>query len=213
MRRMTTIGAAAVLALALAPASALAQDDMSDEMSDDDMMMGTMVPHPSHIHAGDCSMPGDPVVALNDVGVVGNDAQGAASHIHVDIGLSTVELPLEAILAEDHSIMVHESAGEGMGTILVCGAIGGHDVNGSFLVGLGPVGDSGYSGIAWLTDKGDGTTDVQVTISHSGATESMGMDDDMSDDMDDSDDMSDDMDDSDDMSDDMDDDMDEGDDS
>ena len=31
MRRMTAFGAAAVLALALAPGSALAQEDMSDE--------------------------------------------------------------------------------------------------------------------------------------------------------------------------------------
>ena len=76
--------------------------------------------------------------------------------------------------------------------ILACGAIGGHDVDGSFLVGMGPVGASGYSGIAWLTDNGDGTTDVQVTISHSGATESMGMDDDMSGDDMSGDDMSDD---------------------
>ena len=68
---------------------------------------------------------------------------------------------------------------------------------------LGLLADSGWSGIAWLTDNGNGTTDVTVTISMSGATESMGMDDDMSNDV--SDDMSDDMDD--DMSDDMDDDM------
>ncbi len=68
-----------------------------------------------------------------------------------------------------------------MGTFIACGAIGGHDVDGSFLVGVGPVGDSGFSGIAWLTDVGDGTTDVSVTISHSGATESM--DDDMDGDM------------------------------
>ena len=179
MRRTTVIGGAAVLALALAPVSALAQDEMSDEMSGDDTMMGSMVPHPSHIHAGDCTMPGDVVVPLSDVGVVDNDAQGAENHIHVDIGLSTVELPLEAILAADHSIMVHESA-EDMGTILVCGAIGGHDVNGSFLVGLGPVDGSGYSGIAWLTDKGDGTTDVEVTILRSSASAFVEMDDEMS---------------------------------
>jgi hypothetical protein len=198
MRRTTAIGAAAVLAMALAPGSALAQEETSDDMSGDDMMMGSMVPHPSHIHAGDCSMPGEVVVGLSDVGVVGNDAEGAEAHVHVDIGRSTVELALADILATDHSIMVHQSADD-MGTILSCGAIGGHDVDGSFLVGMGPVGDSGYSGIAWLTDNGDGTTGVQVTISHSGATE--GMDDDMSDD-DMDDDMSDDMDD--DMSDDMD---------
>jgi hypothetical protein len=187
MRRTTTIGAAAVLALALAPASALAQEDMSDEMSGDDMMMGTMVPHPSHIHAGDCTMPGDVVAPLSDVGVVGNDAQGAESHTHVDIGLSTVELPLEAILAADHSIMVHQSADD-LGTILACGSIGGHDVDGRFLVGISPWEGSGYAGIAWLTDNGDGTTDVEVTLLQTGAEgmhdamDDMSMDDDMSDD-------------------------------
>ena len=187
MRRTTTIGAAAVLALALAPASALAQEDMSDEMSGDDMMMGSMVPHPSHIHAGDCSMPGDVIAPLSDVGVVGNDAQGAESHTHVDIGLSTVELPLEAILAADHSIMVHQSADD-LGTILACGAIGGHDVDGRFLVGISPWEESGYAGIAWLTDNGDGTTDVEVTLLQTGAEgmhdamDDMSMDDDMEDD-------------------------------
>ena len=181
MRRMTTIGAAALLALALAPASALAQDDASDDMSGDDMMMGSMVPHPAHIHAGQCPGIGDVVAPLNDVTVVGNDAQGAESHVHVDYSLSTVPLALADILAADHAINVHQSADD-LGTYIACGNIGGHDVNGSFLVGLGAVGDSGYSGIAWLTDNGDGSTDVQVAISQSGATEMMGMDDDMSDD-------------------------------
>ena len=177
--RKTAIGAAAVLALALAPGAALAQDDMSD----DEMMMGSMVPHPSHIHAGVCPAPGDVVAALSDVGVVGNEAQGAETHVHVDLGLSTVPLGLDAILAADHSIVVHDSADD-MGTYIACGNIGGHDVDGSFLVGLGAVGDSGWSGIAWLSDNGDGTTDVTVAVSHSGATEGMGMDD-MDDDMDD----------------------------
>ena len=171
MPRTTTIGVAAVLALALAPASALAQEDMSDSMSGDDMMMGSMVPHPSHIHAGDCSMPGEVIAPLSEVGVVGNEAQGAESHTHVDIGLSTVELPLEAILAADHSIMVHQSADD-LGTVLACGSIGGHDVDGRFLVGISPVDGSGYAGIAWLTDNGDGSTDVEVALVQTG-TEGM----------------------------------------
>ena len=196
MRRMTTFGAAALLALALAPGSALAQDDASD-----DMMMGSMVPHPAHIHAGQCPGVGDVVAPLNDVTVVGNEAQGAADSIHVDYSLSTVPLALADILAADHAINVHQSADD-MGTYIACGNIGGHDVNGSFLVGMGAVGDSGYSGIAWLTDNGDGTTDVEVAISRSGATESMGMDDDMSDDSMDDDSMDDDDMSDDDMSDD-----------
>jgi len=215
MRRTTAIGAAAVLALAMAPASALAQEDSSDDMSGDDMMMGSMVPHPSHIHAGDCTMPGDVVAGLSDVGVVGNEAVGAESHTHVDIGLSTVDLALADILAADHSIMVHQSAAD-MGTILACGSIGGHDVDGSFLVGISPVGDSGYAGVGWLTDNGDGTTDVQVTVlktgdngMHEGMDDDMAMDDDMdmSDDDAMDDDMSDDMATDDDMSDDDMDDM------
>jgi hypothetical protein len=165
--RVTPILSAAVLALALAPTSALAQDDTA---SDD--MMTSMVPHPSHIHVGVCPAPGDVIAALSDVGVVGNDAQGAESHIHVDLSRTTVTVALADILAADHSIVVHNSADD-MGTYIACGAIGGHDVDGSFLVGLGPVGASGFSGIAWLTDNGDGTTDVTVTISASGATESM----------------------------------------
>ena len=174
--RKTAITASAVLALALAPAGVLAQEEISDDMSGDDMMMGSMVPHPSHIHAGDCSMPGEVIAPLSDVGVVGNDAQGAASHTHVDIGLSTVELSLEAILAADHSIMVHQSADD-LDTILACGSIGGHDVDGRFLMGISPWDDSGYAGIAWLTDNGDGTTGVEVTLLQTGAAGMHDMDD------------------------------------
>lgn len=193
MRRTTMIGAAAALALTLTPATALAQDEMSDDMSGDDMMAGTTVPHPSHIHTGDCTMPpGDVVVGLSDVGAVGNEAQGAASGTHVDVGISTVDLALADILAADHAIMVHQSADD-MGTIIACGAIGGHEVNDSFLIGLSPVGGSGYAGVAWLTDNGDGTTDVVVTALQTDATgmaesmddtsDDMGMDDDSMDDM------------------------------
>ena len=180
--RTRAIGATAILALTLAPAGVFAQDDM----------MGAMVPHPAHIHEGLCPEPGGVVAPLNDVTVAGNEAQGVADQIHVDTSVTTVELPLEAILAADHSINVHQSADD-MGTYIACGNIGGHVVADSFVIGLGPVGDSGYSGIAWLTDQGDGSTEVRVAITASGATAMGGMDamDDMSDDGMSEDDMSD----------------------
>jgi hypothetical protein len=189
--RSTAISATTVLVLtlALAPLGALAQDDMDDEMT------GSMVPHPAHIHQGLCPAPGDVVVPLNDVSVAGNESQGVEEQIHVDVSVTTVALPLDAILAADHSINVHQSADD-MGTYIACGNIGGHAVEGSFVVGLGPVGSSGFSGVAWLTDLGDDTTEVRVAITASGATERM--DDDMDDDeMDDDADESDDMDDDD----------------
>lgn len=68
-----------------------------------------------------------------------------------------------------------------MATHIARGDIGGHAVGDSVPVGLGPVGDSGYSGIGWLTDNGDDTTEVTVFITHSGDS-AMSMDDDMSDD-------------------------------
>ena len=173
--RTTPFAAAAVMVLALAPAGVLAQDEMSG-----DDMMGSMVPHPAHIHEGLCPEPGAVVAPLSDVTVAGNDLQGVADQIHVDVSVSTVELPLDAILGADHAINVHQSATD-MGTYIACGNIGGHAVDDSFVIGLGPVGASGYSGIAWLTDGGDGTTQVRVAITASGAT---AMDDgDMSDDM------------------------------
>ncbi len=63
-----------------------------------------------------------------------------------------------------------------MGTYIACGNIGGHPVEGSFVIGLGPVGASGFSGIAWLTDQGDGSTEVRVAITASGATAMGSMD-------------------------------------
>ena len=177
--RTRAIGATAILALTLAPAGVFAQDDM----------MGATVPHPAHIHEGLCPEPGGVVAPLSDVTVAGNESQGVADQIHVDTSVTVVELPLDAILAADHSINVHQSADD-MGTYIACGNIGGHVVADSFVMGLGPVGDSGYSGIAWLTDQGDGSTEVRVAITASGASamdDTGGMDD-----MSDGDDMSDD---------------------
>lgn len=163
--RKTAIGGAIAVALALAPAAVFAQDDTSGG----DSMAMSMVPHPSHIHDGLCPTPGDIIAPLSDVTVVGNDAQGPDSHIHVDIGRTTVDLSLDDILASDHSIVVHNSADD-IGTFIACGDIGGHDVDGSFLVGIGPVGGSGFSGVAWITDNGDGSSDVSVTMTQTGVT-------------------------------------------
>ncbi len=137
------------------------------------------VAHPAHIHTGACPAPGDVIFPLSDVGgdflvdgesgageVVGSDAALA-----VDVSVTNVETALADIVAEDHAIVVHESA-ENIGNYILCGDIGGTMLGESDLaVALGPLNDSGASGIAWLHDNGDGTTEVKLAVTMGDAGE------------------------------------------
>ena len=50
---------------------------------------------------------------------------------------------------------------------IACGDIGGTLMNGNQLpVGLGTLNDSGYTGVAMLTDDGYGNTTVTVSLIH-----------------------------------------------
>lgn len=156
MRRIALAMCTALALAALPAAGVLAQDEMMD------------MPRPSHIHTGVCPAPGDVVAALSDVSAIPGDAMGVGSAIPVEVGISTVELALADILAGEHAFVVHQSADD-MGTYIACGDIGGQVMESNLAVGLGPVGESGYSGIAWLVDNGDGTTNVSLFLTHSGA--------------------------------------------
>jgi len=149
MKRIFTVaaGAALLAAIGVAP-MALAQG---------------AAPHPAHIHAGACPMPGDVVAPLTDIAEVAGEAAGSASAAHVETSTTSVALALTDILAADHAIVVHHSADD-MGTYVACGDIGGVVVDGRLAVGLGELGGSGASGIALLTDAGDGTTTVVVYL-------------------------------------------------
>ena len=153
MRRMTIATTAASL-LVLASAGAA---------------LGHGAERPSHIHAGACPAPGDVVAPLENTVSVAGEATGPESAIPVEVGVSTVELPLADIVAGGHAIVVHHDP-EDMATYLVCGDIGGViDESGSLAVGLGPVGESTRSGVGVLTDNGDGTTSVVVYLANPGA--------------------------------------------
>lgn len=117
-------------------------------------------PHPAHIHVGDCSAPGSVVGPLNALEYASEDGGVAWSE-------STVDLTLDAILAEPHAVVVHESA-DNMGNYILCGNIGGVLVDGSLTIALGELNGSGHVGVAVLTE-GMGTTDV-IAISSEGAT-------------------------------------------
>jgi hypothetical protein len=122
--------------------------------------------HPVHIHTGNCSDLGEVVAPLTDlttpegdrVGQRNRAAQGATSY-------TNVPLTLDAILGADHAINAHLSADQ-IDVYIACGEIGGVVApDGSLTIGLRELGDSGYTGIAYLAPGADGaSTDVTVFL-------------------------------------------------
>ena len=188
MRSIGTGAGVGLLALLVA-SPGLAQD--ATPMTDVGMGDGG-IPHPAHIHAGNCAtLDPNPAFSLADVVIpataTGDEAMddaspvtdaspmaspmtgpmGTGSPAAMAAGQSTtvVEIALSDILAVEHAINVHLSYEE-VSTYIACGAIGGAvDANGNLFIGLAEQNDSGYSGIAWLHDNDDGTTTVSLFLS------------------------------------------------
>ena len=157
------VGAHLALALALAvmstlSAAALAQYDHE----------GTGArARPAHIHVGACPTPGEIVGPLSPVGPSLGVTVAAPEALRVELSRSTFDLSLSELVAAGHVVAVH-LAHDQMETIIACGDIGGPMRSATELViGLAPVADSGYSGIAVLADAGQGMTvaDVYITMS------------------------------------------------
>lgn len=139
-------------------------------------------PHPAHIHSGTCTELGDVVYPLTDVAAPTEDATPDAMAMmgHGDgtpmaggdevVAESTTEVDaaLDDILAAEHAINVHESM-ENIGNYIACGDLTGTATDGELAIELQELNDSGYTGNAVLTDNGDGTTTVMVTLMKSGS--------------------------------------------
>jgi plastocyanin len=135
--------------------------------------------HPAHIHSGSCATLGDVVYPLSDVGgammdangtPIAGTAMGAADAIPVDVSVTTVQADLNTLLGSEYAINVHESA-ENIGNYIACGDLGGEVMGSDLAIGLAELNDSGYSGVAWLHDNGDGTTNVSVFLTEAAQAE------------------------------------------
>jgi hypothetical protein len=127
-------------------------------------------PRPVHIHTGNCEELGEVVVPLTDLTAPTGDRVGQRNRATVaETSFTSVPLTLDAILAEDHAINAHLSADE-IGTYIACGELGGViGPDGTLVVGLHPLSDSGFYGIAFLSPGADGaSTDVSVFVAESG---------------------------------------------
>ena len=138
------------------------------------------VAFPNHIHAGTCdNLDPNPLAPLNDITEWKNDTddetenavQGVLTAALVYRGETDVEISLDDMLADTHSINVHESQ-ENIQNYIACGEIGGIVVNDdgtdTLVVALRPLNDSGYFGLAFLTADGD-NTNVKVWLAEPAA--------------------------------------------
>ena len=118
---IVTAGGAAALAgmVALSGPAAWAQD-ASPEATD------LFAPRPAHIHTGNCDEIGEVVAPLTDLtGASGGDRVGQARRaIPAESSFTSVPLPLDAMLGDDHVVNVHLSADK-IDTYIACGEIGG----------------------------------------------------------------------------------------
>lgn len=130
--------------------------------------------HPAHIHEGTCDdLNPSPAAPLSDItawteedgGEEAITPQGVLTAPLMLRSETDVDLSLEDILANPHSINVHESA-ENIENYIACGEIGGIvvDDDGSTLaIGLSPLNDSGIYGVAFL-EENDDQTNVKVWL-------------------------------------------------
>ncbi|MFN8592443.1 MAG: cupredoxin family copper-binding protein [Thermomicrobiales bacterium] len=159
IRQLARVGAVAVLAaFALSGAMTSAKEDNT--------------PHPAHIHSGTCDNLGDVVAPLADVAYPSGEASGPASAVPVALSDNSIDMPLQEIIDGGHAINVHKSADE-IDTYIACGEIGGilterEDGSGKELtMGLRELNDSGYAGVAWLSEE-NGKTLVSIELIETG---------------------------------------------
>jgi len=138
--------------------------------------------HPAHIHFGTCAELGDVAFPLNNL-TSGTEATPEGSSVGTpDATLDTesesgatsttdVEGSLDDFIAGGLAINIHESV-ENIQNYIACGDVTGTATDGVLEIELAELNGSGYTGSATLTDNGDGTTTVEVTVQHgeSGAT-------------------------------------------
>lgn len=116
------------------------------------------VARPVTLYEGSCDALGDAIDDLREAVIPAGEWRGQASAVVAEASYSTVPFAPRTLLDEPHALAVGASA-DTPDTIIACGDLGGvPDDAGGFAVGLGAWGESGYSGIAYLTSGDDPET-------------------------------------------------------
>ena len=147
-------------------------------------MTGGVIAHPAHIHRGTCAnLDPNPQYPLSPVGlpvpsgagetpVAATPPLGANGAIPVEESVTVVKgVTIKQLLASPHAINVHASATD-LPHYIACGNVGGTVTGGSLAFGLAQQNNSGDTGVALLSDGGDGLRVVVYLIHTGGGTSS-----------------------------------------
>jgi plastocyanin len=159
---------AALLLLALTLAGA-ASGAAQDGTPDTDGGTEGAVAHPAHVHVGSCAdLDPNPTFPLADVAPVDSEPEGAESALPVEQSVTELDVALDDLLDEAYAINVHAGVDD-LATYIACGDIGGAlvELDGDdrqLAIGLAEQNDSGYSGVAVLTEDGADATTVAIYL-------------------------------------------------
>jgi len=131
--------------------------------------------HLAHVHKGTCAtLDPAPQQSLENVeprkdsdGNVKTDPVGVLTAPRVLFSSTSVDMKLDDMLADAHAINVHKSAAE-PNVYIACGDIGGTVIDDKLFIGLAPLNNSGFFGIATLEKDGD-KTKIKVYLSEPAA--------------------------------------------
>ncbi len=135
---------------------------------------------PTHVYAGGCDDLGEATHALNPIGagtmtgpamadapaMAIGDPVGSAEAVPVEIGRTTLAVPLAELVADRHAVNVYRSEQE-YGATVACGEVGGAIGDGSLAFGLRERNGSGLSGLVVFTERG---TETEVVAYLAAAT-------------------------------------------
>jgi len=127
-----------------------------------------VTPHPAAIHQGTCTQPiAEPAYDFGNVGPPTNeggqpfgpqDIRGQITGPALLTSTAQMAFNLDEFLGSGQPavVLIHESS-QNYNTILACGEIGGPVIDGSLTIGIRPLNNSGFAGIAEFDSDGDNT--------------------------------------------------------
>ncbi len=166
LRRLVVMGGTLALAFAFLLSGGmrgLAQDQATPAP-----MVIPVTPHPAAIHQGTCTQPvAEPAYDFGNVGPPTNeggqpfgpqDIRGQITGPALLTSTAQMAFNLDDFLGAGQPavVLIHESS-QNFANILACGEIGGPVIDGTLTVGIRPLNNSGFAGIAEFDSDGDNT--------------------------------------------------------